>query len=160
MIGTIVIPLIFIGAAVKDGGAVLCDSTEGCIGIDTSRLLGIFASFYVTAWIPSLSTLVVVMIWFCAFFNTGSDARLTLNRRIIATPLIMAVIVTLTSIATFAAYRVADVIFLPVLSSNSFSRNWLMSIRFIVVLLNEISAVYPTPVLFYFYTQSCGNHGR
>lgn len=49
-IGTIVIPLIYIG--VKDGRAVLCGSTEGCIGVDTSYLLGIFAPFYVTAWIP------------------------------------------------------------------------------------------------------------
>ena len=102
MIGTIVIPLMFIGVAVKDRGAVLCDSREGCIGVDTSCLMGIFASFYATAWIPSLFTLVVVTIWSCALFKkdyAGSDARL--NRRIIVMPLIMPVITaTLTSIAT------------------------------------------------------------
>ena len=75
-IGTIVIPLIFIGVAIRDGRAVLCDSTIGCIGVDTSLLLVIFASCFVVAWVLSLSTLVAVTIWSCALFKkeyAGSD---------------------------------------------------------------------------------------
>ena len=133
------------------GCAVLCDSTEGCIGVDTSRLVAIFASFQIIAWIPPLTTLVAVTIWSCVLFKkdyAGRDAGL--NRRIIAMPLVMPVIVTMTSIVIFVSYRVVDLIFLPTVSSNSFRRNWITSIRFTVVLLNEISSGLPYPILILF----------
>ena len=150
-IGTIVTPLIFIGVAVKDGGAVLCDSTEGCIGVDTSHLGAIFASFQIIAWIPSLTTLVAVTIWSCVLFKkdyAGRDAGL--NGRIIAMPLVMPVIVTMTSIVIFVSYRLVDLIFFPTVLSNSFHRNWITSIRFTVVLLNEVSSGLPYPILILF----------
>lgn len=150
-IGTIVLPLIFIGVGVRDGGAVLCDTINGCIGVDTSRLLSVFASLYITAWIPCLSTIVIATIWSCVLFKrdyAGSDTGL--NRRIIVMPLLMPVIITITSLGTVSSYRVVDFIFLPILSSNSFSPNWLTSIRFIVVLLSEIlrGLSYPCLILF------------
>ena len=65
-------------------------------------------------------------------------------------PLLMPVIVSLISIATFASYRVADIITLQTLQSNSFSRNWNASLKFFVVLMNEAASglSYPCLILF------------
>ena len=148
---TIVVPLIFMSVATKDGGALLCDSTIGCAGFDDTRFSVIFGSFFATVWVPSLSILVAVTVWSCAIFKknyAGSDGDL--NRRIVAMPLILPVIVTLISIATFASYRVVDFIALQSLSSKPFSRNWVATFKFIVVLLNEVSSglSYPCLILF------------
>ena len=149
---TIVLPIIFIGVATNgSGGTVICDSTIGCAGIDAARLLSIFVAFHASVWIPSVSILLTATIWSCAIFKknyTGDDNGL--NRRIVAMPLLMPVIVSLISIATFASYRVADIITIQTLLSNSFSRNWNASFKFIVVLMNEAASglSYPGLVLF------------
>jgi hypothetical protein len=138
----IVVPLIFIGIAVQDGENVLCDSSLGCFGIDTRRLMGIFASFYSIVWVPSFSLLLVATIWSCVIFKKeyiGNDAYL--NRRIIAMPLILPLIITLNSMAMLMLFQILNLTSLKISSSNSiysFSRNWIASSRFLIVLLGEI----------------------
>ena len=76
----IALPLIFVGEAANSNGAVLCDSTIQCNGLDTARLLSIIASFHVAVWVPSVSVLVTATIWSCAIFKknyAGHDNELT-----------------------------------------------------------------------------------
>ena len=149
---TIVLSIIFIGIATNgNGGTVICDSTIGCAGIDAARLLSIIIAFQVIVWVPSVSILVTATVWSCAIFKknyAGHDNGL--NRRIVAMPLAMPVIVSLISIATFALYRVADIITIQTLLFKSFSRNWNASLKFIVVVMNEAASglSYPCLILF------------
>ena len=148
---TLVVPLVFIGVAIKDGDTVLCDSSIGCAGVDSAYLVGIFASFYSIVWVPSFSLLLAVTIWSCIIFKksyAGDDTEL--NRRILAMPLMMPLIITLTSIATFILFQLLNIVSLQISSSNPFSRNWIASIRFVIVLLNEILSgiSYPCLILF------------
>ena len=149
---TVVVPIIFIGIATEgDGGSALCYSTVGCAGIDAARLLAVFTSFHITVWVPSFSILVTVTVWSCTIFKKNYAGRDNgLNRRIVAMPLVMPVIVSLISIVTVALYRIVDIITLQTLSSNAFSRNWNVSFGATVVILNEIASglSYPCLILF------------
>ena len=134
-----------------DGGSALCHSTIGCAAIDTARLSAVFISFHVTVWVPSSSILVATTVWSCAIVKKNYAGRNNgLNRRIVAMPLVMPVVVSLISITTFASYRVVDFITLQTLSSNAFSRNWNASFGAIVVIVNEIASglSYPCLILF------------
>ena len=151
---TIVLPIIFLGLTKYfTGEAASCHNTIGCAGliVDATQLLLVIASFEIVAWAPSVSILVGTTIWSCAIFKknyAGHDSGLT--RRIVAMPLVMPVMVSLISIAVFASYRVVDIISLRTLVDNSFSRNWNASLRFIVVVFNEIAGglSYPCLILF------------
>ena len=151
----IVLPIIFIGAATNGNrGTIICDRTIGCVGIEAAQLLSTIFAYHTTVWVPSISILLTATIWSCVIFKknyAGHDNGL--NRRIVAMPLVMPVIVSLISIATFASYRVADIITIQTLQSNSFSRNWNASLiinKFILVLMNEAASglSYPCLVLF------------
>ena len=151
---TIVLPIIFLGLTKYfTGEAASCHNTIGCAGliVDATQLLLVIASFEIVAWAPSVSILVGTTIWSCAIFKknyAGHDSGLT--RRIVAMPLVVPVMVSLISIAVFASYRVVDIISLRTLVDNSFSRNWNASLRFIVVVFNEIAGglSYPCLILF------------
>ena len=160
---TVVLPIIFIGPGLAtngNGGTIMCDRTIERVGIEAAQLLSSFVAYHATVWILSVSILVTATVWSCAIFKknyAGDD-----NRRIVAMQLVMPVIISLISIATFASYRVMDIIMLQTLQSNSFRRNWNASLRLIVALVNEAAVLvaYPIHVLFYSRIQGCGNHGR
>ena len=66
-------------------------------------------------------------------------------------PLIMPLIVSLTSIAMTISFYILNSISLKISSSNySFTRNWIASIRFVIVLLGEIVSGTSYPILILF----------
>ena len=147
----IVLPLIFIGIAIKDGDTVLCDTSRGCFGLDSARLIGITSSFYSIVWVPSFSLLLAATIWSCVIFKkdyAGDDSEL--NRRIIAMPLIMPLIITLNSITMLNLFQILTFISLRISPSTPFIDNWIASVRFVIALLNEIASgtSYPCLILF------------
>ena len=146
---TMVVPLIFIIIATKDGGALLCDITIGCAGFDAARSVAIIGSFQATVWVPSFSIVVPVTIWSCSVYkkNYAGAGDADLNWRIIAMPLIMPAIITLIGIVTFTSHQVVDFVAPQTLSSNPFSHNWVASAKVMVVLLTEISSGLSYPYL-------------
>ena len=147
----IAVPLIFIVAVIsQDGMSPLCSG--GCAGLDTSRLVGIFASFYGFVWLPSSAVVVTITIWSCVIFKKNyAGGNGELNRRIIAMPLVIPFTITLTTIASFGLFRVIDLVStLPAVSSTAFVDNWIAFFRYFVALLNEISIglSYPCMILF------------
>lgn len=139
--------LLFTIVRLRDRDIFLCVGV--CPGVTASHLLILFVSYVAMMWIPSLLIVMMVTVWSCAIFKhnyAGRDSGL--NRRIISVPLIIPAIITLTTISTFGLLRVADQI--PTLSTDPFIRNWTVSIKFIVVLVNEISSglSYPCLILF------------
>ena len=88
-------------------------------------------------------------VWSCAIFKRSYAGRDSgLNRRIISVPLIMPTIIMLTTISTFGFLRVADQI--STLSADSHIHNWTVSVKFVVLLVNEISSGFSHPCLILF----------
>ena len=149
---TIVLSTIFTGLAINNTGrGALCHNTIACAGVDIAQWLSFIASFLSIVWVPSVFILLIATVWSCAIFKknyVGHDSGL--NRRIVAMPLVMPVIVSLISIVAFTSYRVVDFVALQTLASNSFSRNWSASLKFTVIALNEITSglSYPCLILF------------
>ena len=141
------ISLSFTIVRLRDGDTFLCAGV--CPGIPTSHVLLLFASYVAVLWIPSLSMIVTVTVWSCAIFKRSYAGRDSgLNRRIISVPLIMPTIIMLTTISTFGFLRVADQI--STLSADSYIHNWTVSVKFVVLLVNEISSGFSYPCLILF----------
>ena len=148
----IILPAFFIGLAINHfGKAVLCRNTIGCAGIDLAQLLPFIASFVSIVWVSSVSILLTVTIWSCAIFKKSYAGHNSgLNRRIVAMPLVMPVIVSLISIVAFASHRIMDFVTHQTMASNSFGRHWSASLKFTMVVLSEIATglSYPCLILF------------
>ncbi len=143
----LLISLLFTIVRLRDGDTFLCAGT--CPGIPTSHLLLLFGSYVAVVWIPSLLMTVTVTMWSCVIFKRSYAGRDSgLNRRIISVPLIMPTIIMLTTISTFGLFRVADQI--STLSADPYVHNWTVSVKFVILLVNEISSGFSYPCLILF----------
>jgi hypothetical protein len=143
----LLISLLFTIVRLRDGDTFLC--AGACPGIPTSHVLLLFGSYIAVVWIPSLLMTVTVTTWSCVIFKrsyTGRDSGL--NRRIISIPLLMPTIIMLTTISTFGLFRVADQI--STLSADPYVHNWTVSVKFVILLVNEISSGFSYPCLILF----------
>lgn len=149
-VGTVVatlIPLLFTVVRTIDGDTFLCSGV--CPRRIVAHVLILFAVYANVVWIPSVFIVIIVTVWSCLIFKrqyAGKDAEL--NRRIIALPLVMPITITLTTVFTFGLFRLIDRI--PIFETKPFAQNWMVSIKVIILLLNEISTglSYPCLILF------------
>ena len=141
------IALLFTIVRIVDNDTFLCSGV--CPGNLVAHIIIIFATYSHIVWMPSFLTVLIVTTWSCFVFKrhyAGRDAGL--NRRIISVPLIMPIIISLTTIITFGIFNIADRI--PHFYSWTFVHHLTVSIKIVVVLLNEMSTrlFYPFLVLF------------
>lgn len=146
----ILIPLVFTIVSIRDGETFLCSGV--CPGATTSHFIRLFISYLIAFWIPSLSTITILTTWTCIIFKhnyAGGDVELT--RRMVAVPLMMPIIITITTILTFGLFRATDLIqTVQTRPFGVYTQNWIASIKVLVLLLNEITngLSYPCLILF------------
>ena len=141
------IALLFTIVRITDNDTFLCSGV--CPGNLVAHIMIIFATYTQVVWIPSFFTVLIVTTWSCVIFKrhyAGKDAGL--NRRIISIPMIVPIIISLTTIITFGIFNFVDRI--PDFKMGIFIYNLTLSIKIVVVLLNEMSTglSYPCLILF------------